>query len=244
MDHLNPASPIPLYRQFKQLVERKLATGEWPVDQPLPTEMSLVEAYGISRTTVRQAFDELVTEGRVFRQRGRGTFVAPEKITQTLARLTGFAEELALRGLKPEVRVVNHGLEPAPEQVARALGLGNGAEVLHIERLVRVEGIPLFHDDSYFPPGLLGVLSLDAVQSEPIYRLLEAAGNTPAEGEQSLGAIAIPPEVAAQLGVPAGAAGLQVTRVTVDALGKPMEFANAIYRGDRYHYTIRLQRTP
>ncbi|HEY3368821.1 MAG TPA: GntR family transcriptional regulator [Symbiobacteriaceae bacterium] len=243
MSTLNPSSPIPLYHQFKILVEQKIATGEWPPESPIPTELTLVSAYGISRTPVRQALDELVNEGRIYRQRGRGTFVAPPKLVRPLAQLTGFAEELVLMGMKPVMTILKHGLVPAVAQISRALGLPPGASVLHIRRIVCVDGVPLFLDDAHFLPDLAPRLRADEVQRRPIYQLLEAAGRVPAEGQQSLAAVTICGDKAGFLGVPSGSPGLAITRVSKDEFGVPLEYTEVLYRGDRFSYTISLQRT-
>lgn len=239
---LNPASPVPLYRQFKQLIERKIAANEWPPGSPIPPELTLIREYAISRTTVRQALDELVKEGRIYRQRGRGTFVAPPRFAQPLAHLAGFAEELSLRGLAPAIEVLVHRLLPAPPHVAACLQVAPGSDVLYIRRVVSEGGAPLFVDDSYFPAELAGLLRVEQIQAQPIYQLLEAAGRGPAEGDQWLEAVEIPEALAPLLDCGTGTPGLSITRVTKDPSGVPLEFASAVYRGDRYRYAIRLKR--
>ncbi|HLO04485.1 MAG TPA: GntR family transcriptional regulator [Symbiobacteriaceae bacterium] len=236
---LNPRSPLPLYRQFKLLVEQKIASGEWAPEQPLPPEMQLIELYGISRITVRQAMDELVQEGRIYRRRGKGTFVAPPKINQTLAQLTGFVEELALRGLEPSVRVLGYEVEPEP-RVAELLG--TAGPLLQIRRLVSVGGAPLFADTSYFPSDLVHLLGREQIAVRPYYALLEAGGRAPAEGDQWLGAVALSVETAGYLELEPGSPGLAIHRVTKDALGRPVEYTRVVYRADRYEYQIRLER--
>lgn len=57
------------------LVER-IDSGRYPAGQAVPSERQLVEEFGLSRTTVRRAIDDLVRRGRLDRQPGRGTFVA------------------------------------------------------------------------------------------------------------------------------------------------------------------------
>jgi GntR family transcriptional regulator len=239
---LNPRSPIPLYQQFKMAIERKIATGEWQPDKLIPTEAELTAEYGISRTTVRQAFADLVTEGRIYRQRGRGSYVAPPKLAQTLGPLTGFAEELTLRGLEPVIVILDHGMVRADRRVAQALQIDADRQVLCVRRLVSAAGLPLFADESYFPEALRPILGREQIEGQPIYRLLESGGYYPAHGEQRLGAVAIDPRTAGHLGVAPGTPGLAITRVTSDQLGLPIEYANVIYRGDRYEYAIQLQR--
>lgn len=239
---LNPNSPVPLYQQFKLLLERKLAAGEWAADEPLPTELSLMATFNISRTTVRQALDALVKEGRIYRRRGKGTFVAPPRIEQTLASLTGFAEELALRGLAPEISVAAWNVERVPLAVTGALELPAGTAVLHVRRLISLNRAPLFVDDCWFPAEFAPHLSAAHIEAHPIYRLLERFGRAPAEGDQRLQAIGAPEEIAPLLGVTPGQPALSVTRLTRDHAGVPVEYTRAIYRGDRYDYTISLRR--
>ena len=77
---LNKNTPIPLYFQLKKLILDELDSGELPVGSMLPTENELIEMFGISRTTVRQAITELVQEGKLYRIKSKGTFVSKPKI--------------------------------------------------------------------------------------------------------------------------------------------------------------------
>ncbi len=68
-------SPIPLYYQLKMLIKNKIEKGLYTPGDRIPTERALCEKYDISRAPVRQALSELVQEGYIRRQSGRGTFV-------------------------------------------------------------------------------------------------------------------------------------------------------------------------
>ena len=68
-------SPIPVYYQLKEMIKEKIADGTWQVGQCIASERELTEAYGVSRMTVRQALGELVQEGLLVREKGKGTFV-------------------------------------------------------------------------------------------------------------------------------------------------------------------------
>jgi len=73
---IDPGSPIPIYYQLKLAIKQQIEGGELKPGERIPTEQELCERYGISRTPVRQALNELVYEGLLSRRRGLGTFVA------------------------------------------------------------------------------------------------------------------------------------------------------------------------
>ncbi len=58
-------SPLPLYFQLQNKLLEKIKDGTYPQNKALPTEHELIQNYGVSRTTVRQAIDNLVKEGYI-----------------------------------------------------------------------------------------------------------------------------------------------------------------------------------
>ena len=76
---INKNSPLPLYSQLQNIMVEKIKEGIYPQDKALPSEFELVDTYGVSRTTVRQAIDNLVKDGYLEKRRGVGTFVVDRK---------------------------------------------------------------------------------------------------------------------------------------------------------------------
>jgi len=106
---LHKESPVPLYRQLKEILKEAIRRGEFRPGDRLPTEMELCETFGVSRITVRQALNELTSEGFLYRQQGSGTFVndrIPSKI-ETLRIIV--PEESWITPLKRAVRIYNRG---------------------------------------------------------------------------------------------------------------------------------------
>ena len=66
------ASPVPLYYQVAQVLERAIETGDLPAGSRLENEIALAERLGLSRPTVRRAIAYLVDQGLVVRKRGIG----------------------------------------------------------------------------------------------------------------------------------------------------------------------------
>ncbi len=110
---LNPSSPTPLFVQIKEALLHGLRSDMWSEDHPLPSERQLTVELGVSRATVRQAIQELESEGWLIRRQGRGTFSNMHKVEQRLELLAGFSDNMRAQGLEPSSRVIAHGLEPA-----------------------------------------------------------------------------------------------------------------------------------
>ena len=92
---INFDSHIPYYIQLIEALKEKISLGEWKVGDQLPSEPELCEIYGVSRTVVRQALREIELEGLITRRKGKGTFIAEPKISESLAqKLTGFYQDM------------------------------------------------------------------------------------------------------------------------------------------------------
>ncbi|WP_277985819.1 GntR family transcriptional regulator [Sanguibacter massiliensis] len=147
-------TPQQAARRHKHLVVRDYLTDliatELEVGDAVPSERALTERFDVSRMTVRQALDALVTEGTLVREQGRGTFVAPHHADFEM-RLTTFSEEARRRGLKPGAEVLEATTGPASPRVARALDLDVDAPVHHVARLRTADGTPMSIESSWIP---------------------------------------------------------------------------------------------
>ncbi|WNO72975.1 MULTISPECIES: GntR family transcriptional regulator [unclassified Streptomyces] len=219
-------------RQLADLLRHQVRTGGFP-GGALPLEGAIGEEYRVSRNTVRQALDLLRTEGLIERQPGVGTVVVSEKYSHGLDRLQGLAETLHEHGdVTNEVRTVGPVTAPAP--VARRLGLGEHSDVLCIERLRRLNGLPLSLDLTYVPMDLgTGLLGCDLEHTD-VFRLLESlAGQPLGTAEITLEAVNADAHSAAVLEAPRGSAVLMLERLTHLADGRPVDLEFIRFRGDR-----------
>src|SRR5258705_4038901 len=125
----NPQSAIPLYYQIEQDLASLIASGTLAPGSQLPSEEELIQKYGVSRTTVRKAVQELERLGLIEIRRGRGAFVRTEKLTQEFTQLTGFVSNMIAMGLQPSAKVLGTAPTEANETVARQLRVPIGTEV-------------------------------------------------------------------------------------------------------------------
>ncbi len=237
---IDKQSGVSIYRQLQEQLEQIIKGGAWPQNEPLPSETILATHFNISVMTVRQAMMRLVNQGLIYREKGRGTFVAPQPLIHSLQRLDSFTEDMEARGLIPSTKIQVFEICEAPEIVAAKLGCEPGGPVLHIKRLRFIEERPVALHDAYLTRLDIDQAALDEIGS--LYSLLESMEVHLLEAEEHLDAIAAHTELASLFNIPKGAPLLQISRTTWDDRHHPIEFVLAIYPANFYRYTVRLYR--
>lgn len=228
-------SKIPFYYQLYEILNDKIVSGEWQPGDLLPAESELLTQYQVSRATVRQAMDILVSKGQITRERGRGSFVSKPTIEQTLSRIISFTEDMKQRGMTPGTRVLNKGLLPAPEDIAKQLQIEIGEELAHLRRLRLADGEPMSIEDSFLIHRLChGVLAQDYTDEPLREALSQRYGLRLLSARQSIRAIAASDKIASLLKVETSSPLLFIKRVTYDDRNCPVEFIRFYHRGDRY----------
>lgn len=242
---LDPASRVPLYYQLETEIRQLMEKGAWKPNETIPPERVLIERYGVSRITVRQALANLVAEGLLYRRHGKGTYVSnpPAMVmSETLSELTGHLEELQLRGLNPRVRVLTLEIRRLPAEVALALQRENGVAGWYVYRIVTVERQPLMLSACWLPVDLGINLTREMLKQYGLATLLSAHGHPPVKGIQQIGAASAGPEEAVLLGIRDGEAVLRVCRKIVGGGDVPLIWFHTLYRADRYEYEVELKR--
>ncbi|MBX6371246.1 MAG: GntR family transcriptional regulator [Acidothermus sp.] len=231
---------IPKYYTLKR---RLLAMIEaLPAGSPVPPERTLSVEFGTSRTTVRQALQELVLEGRLERIQGKGTFVAKPKVAQLL-QLTSYTEDMRAQGLEPTSRLLEIGYVPADDTLADRLAVRPRTRVLRIERLRLANGEPMAIEITHLPAQRFPGLRRHLTRYSSLYAALaEKYGVRLLEAEETIETVPAPPREAHLLGTDVGLPLLLLSRHSLDEDGKPVEFVRSFYRGDRYKFVAHLTR--
>lgn len=232
-------SPLPLYHQLKQILLDEIDSGRWKPGELMPGELELQGLYGLSRTTVRQAMRELEIEGRIARQRGRGTFVAPPKLAHSPEPTASLTDTLEGRGIRPAWRLLSARRELPPRDVAENLGADGDTTILCVRRLRLADDEPIGIHVAYVAPAfgdLFDRARLEHGRSLDYLNVGRALDGSRAE--RVLDAVSAGDRDADALGVDAGTPLLRVRRTVVSEGGKPMEHLCAVYRGDRFEYRI------
>jgi GntR family transcriptional regulator len=230
----------PLYLQLKRWIEDAVQRGAIGPGDALPSERDLARRVEMSRVTVRKAVQHLVREGLLVQRHGSGTYVAqhPNRVEQSLSRLTSFAEDMARRGMAVRSVWLDRGLYlPSPEETV-ALGLGASDRVARVARLRISDEAPLAIERAALSAAILP--DPEAVGTS-LYTHLGKSGKRPVRAIQRIRAASLGREDAALLEVPPGVAGLHIERTSYLASGRVVEFTRSIYRGDTYDFVAELR---
>lgn len=241
MSSLDTDSPLPKYYQLKEIIRDLIEKEELREGDPIPAERRFCEQYGVSRMTTRQAIVELVNEGILYREQGKGTFVSDKKVKQETERLTSFTEDMAWRGLTATSRILVVGVTEAGPMASRLLGIEEGEKLVRVQRVRNADGEPMALETSYLLHEVAeDLLGLD-LSNHSIYDELRGSGIRIARAEQSYEATVINESEAKHLGVEIGSPALLLERVTYDGTDRAFEYVKSTYRGDRYRITTTLR---
>ena len=234
---LDESDPAPRYVRVARHIEKAVTEGKLRPGDRLDGELGLAERLGISRQTLRKAVEDLVARGILVRKHGVGTQVAPSPAEGRPFGVSSLYDELVLAGRHPETEVRILETQFASPEVAAALELTPGDEVVHLERIRFASATALAIMRNWLPAGFIDLQEAD-LQKRGLYEILREAGVDMRIAHQSIGAESATDEAAALLDVPKGAALLSMHTLTYADLGRPIELGQHSYRSDNFRFQI------
>ncbi|CAN5676162.1 histidine utilization repressor [soil metagenome] len=229
---------LALYEQVKEHIARKIQDGSWPAGRRLPSEHELGAQVGISRMTANRALRELVTQGRVVRVAGVGSFVAENKPQSTLLQIANIASEIRARGHDYSYQLITAERVASPADVAAWLDLRSGESVFHSVCLHLENGVPVQLEDRYVNPRVVpDYLDLDLAHLQPSEYLVR---NVPFDQVEHLVDAVLPTaEQAVRLAMPAAEPCLLLTRRTWTRT-VPVTLVRCLHPASRYRLGSRF----
>lgn len=233
---IDRGSPVPLYFQFAQQLQKLIETGVLPPGTRLSNEVALADQFGLSRPTMRQAMQHLVDKGLLARKRGVGTQVVTNRIRRQV-EFTSLYDDLEREERRPRTEVLSLATLPADAEIAAALRVAEGAEVVALERLRFADDEPIALMRNHLPAGLIE-LTPQALAEAGLYQLLRQSGIGLSTARQTIGARRATAAEAQLLDEGRGATLLTMARTAYDGSGKPVEYGVHVYRASRYSFEM------
>ncbi|HHV65798.1 MAG TPA: GntR family transcriptional regulator [Peptococcaceae bacterium] len=245
MSSIMPENPLPLYLQLKELIAKQIKEGILRPGEKLSSERELCERYGVSRITVRQALNDLDKEGLIYRTHGKGTFVAQPKVEQELFTITPFQNSLLKKGFKPRTKLLEYQVIPNSYRISKTLNIPLVEQIVQLKLLGLDEETPMAYYNSYFPLDLglkMQKLAEQASSEGESFTALDLYKKIP---ELKLGTISQTIEasiadsyIANILAIKKGSPIFIVESIIYTDKDEPIEMKTAVYRGDKYKFTV------
>ena len=236
-------SPLPLHYQLKQIILEMIENELLKPGDSIPPERELCDTQGVSRMTVNKAIFSLVNEGVLYREQGKGTFVAKPKINQNLSDLKGFTEEMREKGLNPISKVLFFEIKAATKQNKQELNMSEEHDlVIEMTRLRKVDEEPFALETVLIPYHICPDMTRESVEGKSLYATLTEEYNYRLDkAKQTIEPIQLNEYEAKLLNQNDNALALLFRRTTYLQDGTPVEYTKEIYRSDKYKYEIVLK---
>ena len=236
---INKYSNVPLYSQLKNLIISKIETGEYQEESKIPSEQELCEQYDISRPTVRQAISELTNNGYLYKEKGKGTFVAKSKSKVDIKNFTGFTDSI-LDSQDPgqhnimSIRAIKMNEVACIENVFDSQSYNKNSEVAEIRFLTADKNNVLSYNVSYIPLLLFPEIIEDIQAKKPSYEILRGKYPLlPVRTKSTLEIVYTDQTEAQHLQVQRGLPLIKIENLLYSKNGQLVEFVIAKYRADK-----------
>ena len=248
---IDPHGDRAVYRQLADQLRGDILAGEYGPGGVIPSEIMLMQQYGVARNTVRLAMTMLREEGLVVTHHGRGTFVRDalpiRRISSERYRQSGAAADPVPAGWDDYRVEANYDEVPANERVATLLGVEQGTPVLERRILFFAGTLPQQVSMSYFPLDLVAGTPVADPRNEPwpggSVAALASLGVTVTEVRELVGARMPQPDETRSLSVAPGTPMFTITR-TMFAGDRAVEAAvDIVVPADRAELEYRIDLT-
>lgn len=240
MIRIDKTSRIPLYLQLMDILINKME-DEIGENGQLPSEREICQQYDLSRTTVRQAINELEKDGYIYKVHGKGTFVSPKKVNQELVKFYSFTEEMKKLGKVPISKVLSFDVLEADRKISSKLLVAEGSKVYCFSRLRIANDTPMMLETSFIPYDLFPGITKEDLEHTALYEIFRNRFQTEITmAEEFFMPVMTDEKEAKQLKMHPSLPSLRIERLT-HGVDRVIEYTNTIARGDKFKYHVRLE---
>ncbi|MFS0775332.1 GntR family transcriptional regulator [Neobacillus sp. 3P2-tot-E-2] len=239
---INKNSPVPIYHQLEEYIKQQIENGLLVEEAVIPSEREYAQTFQISRMTVRQAINNLVSEGYLKRQKGRGTFVNKKKVEQELQGMTSFTEDMLSRGMSPSSTLLSFQIIPADIKTAIDLRIEENDYVYKIKRIRLADSAPMALETAYIPVELVPGLTEENSNLSLYQYIEEHLSLSISEATQEIEASIASSHDAEPLGINIGDPILLIERISYLQNEVPFELVKSTFRADRYRFVHTMKR--
>lgn len=230
-----------LYIQLMRIFLEQINSGKWQLGQQIPTEEELCKMYNVSKITVRQAINNLVSDGYLIKIQGKGTFVASKLPVVGLSMKTTLTEDMFGKEVKLERKILNKGIKEPPPDVRGFLKTNDRIYYILSKRLGN--GKTAYIEEAFIPQGMLPYIDkLDITQGSFYSVLQERASKRIFKMVQTIEVSRSTGDVSKYLEVEDGFPLLIIHRLFLSSDDTPVAYTKIQGRSDRYKFQTEFER--
>ncbi|WP_373788119.1 GntR family transcriptional regulator, partial [Jeotgalibaca porci] len=211
------------------------------VDEPLPSERKLCEDFGVSRTTVRAAIQELIARNELISKPGRGTFINTSILKVNLEALDSTTEKIRGAGKVVRSKILKSNVIEANKDLALTFSVSLGDKLFELKRIRFMDDEPFSLDTTYlnvnkFP----GIEAIDFTD-DSLFRVLKDVYRVNLNhGEETFEISYANYEESLHLRIEEGKPVIVLEGQVFDKEDKLVEISKQIIRADKikYHYSV------
>ena len=233
-----------LYLKLSDMLAEQIMDGTLPEGTLLPSERELCQAHSISRTTVRQALQDLKQKGYIKSIHGKGTVVIRPQIQQELRSIYSFDEDMRRLGKHPETQIMDFVKIEPTGTVAALMQLPAGKSVYRIMRLRIANNEPMLLETNYLPCDRFPEFTRQMLlENQSLYRLLESQYALNIDvAEETFEPILLRPMESQMLHTGQGTLGMLIERISYEN-GRVIEISKSVSPASKFKHHVVLRRS-
>jgi len=236
---LNRTSYVPIYQQIVDQISNLINSGRLATGQTFWSEGEVAISVGVSKMTVRQAFQELRRQGLLVIEKGRRPVIGHGRIGKDFQEPRGFTEEMSRRGMKASSKVLEAVLIEPDAGTVKALQLADGEKVYRIQRLRYADDDLVGMETAHLPSRKFPGLDEQNLENRSLYEILETLYGVSIDwSREEIEAIPAGKEEAKLLQVAPKTPLFSMRRTAYSTEGVAVEYGISLFRGDRYSATV------
>ncbi|MEW6067147.1 MAG: GntR family transcriptional regulator [Nitrospirota bacterium] len=173
MELINREDHQKLYMQLYEILKKKIESKEWTIGFQIPTEQELCEMFNVSRATVRTAIIELVRQGYLKRQQGKGTFICKNIITEGLTMITNLKEPMLEEGGSFSLNTLARTVMMPVDDLHLLLDIPNDKHIIYIKRIWSSGNKPVILQEVCIPYHICPFLLEEDIENNSLFELFE-----------------------------------------------------------------------
>ena len=191
MEELN--NHLPHYVKIKHYLRQLIANAQ--PHTKIPSELELAKQFQVSRGTAKQAIMDLVYEGLLYREQGKGTFIA-ERIPRIYDKLPSFTDDIKRAGRISKSKLLSFTTDAPAPRAKQFFSLTDSEHIIRYKRLIFDNNTPVALVISFLNPKLYGTLQASDIKGSLYETLRQKYGSSPTKAKDRYSFVNISPHTA------------------------------------------------